>query len=164
MGEVREAPPLADHTTRVERVYREDGARLWRAMVAFTGNPDTASDVVAEAFAQLLHRGDAVRSPQRWVWRAAFRIAAGELKRFRQTPPLPTQHLDGFDEGALDVMAALQKLPMKQRAAVVLRHSFGYTPREVASMLGVAPPTARVHIARGLKRLRILLKEPPDEG
>lgn len=163
MGEVREAPPQADHTTRVERVYREDGARLWRAMVAFTGDPDTASDVVAEAFAQLLHRGDVVRSPQRWVWRAAFRIAAGELKRLRQTPPPSTQHLAGFDEGALDVMAALQKLPMKQRAAVVLRHSFGYTPREIAGVLRVAPPTARVHIARGLKKLRVALEEDDDE-
>ena len=164
MGEVREAPPETDHTTRVERVYREDGARLWRAMVAFTGDPETASDVVAEAFAQCLHRGDAVRSPERWVWRAAFRIAAGELKRRRERPPPSVEAVDASSEGIIDVLAALQKLPRKQRAAVVLRHSLGYTPREIASILEMAPPTARVHITRGLKRLRELLREKDDEG
>jgi RNA polymerase sigma factor (sigma-70 family) len=163
MREVWEAPPQTEHSTRVERVYREDGARLWRAMLAFTGDPDTASDVVAEAFAQLLHRGDAVRSPQRWVWRAAFRIAAGELKRRRVRPPTPVETVDAPGEGIIDVLDALQKLPRKQRAAVVLRHSLGYTPREIAAILEVAPPTARVHIARGLKRLRTLLKEADDE-
>src|SRR2546430_12508817 len=40
----------------------------------------SASDAMAEAFAQALARGNELRSPQRWVWRAAFRIAAGELK------------------------------------------------------------------------------------
>jgi RNA polymerase sigma factor (sigma-70 family) len=164
MGEVREAPPQAEHSTRVERVYREDGARLWRAMLAFTGDADTASDVVAEAFAQCLHRGEAVRSPKRWVWKAAFRIAAGELKRRRDVPPTAIEALDVSSEGVLDVVAALQHLPPKQRAAVVLRHSLGYTPREIASILEVAPPTARVHISRGLKRLRGILKEEHGEA
>jgi RNA polymerase sigma factor (sigma-70 family) len=164
MGEVREAPPQAEHATRVERVYREDGARLWRAMLAFTGDPDLASDVVAEAFAQCLHRGEDVRSPQRWVWRAAFRIAAGELKRRRELPPPAVESVDSPGEGIIDVLAALQELPRKQRAAVILRHSLGYTPREIASILEVAPPTARVHISRGLKRLRTLLKEADDEA
>ena len=164
MGEVRDAPPQVDHTTRVERVYREDGARLWRAILAFTGDPDTTSDVVAEAFAQLLHRGDAVRSPQRWVWRAAFRIAAGELKRRRDATPLVDDSVDASSGEAVDVLGALRSLPPKQRAAVVLRHYLGYTPREIATILEVAPPTARVHITRGLKKLRSLLKEQNPES
>lgn len=164
MGEVRDAPPQVDHTTRVERVYREDGARLWRAILAFTGDPDTTSDAVAEAFAQLLHRGDAVRSPQRWLWRAAFRIAAGELKRRRDATPLVDDSVDASSEEAVDVLGALRSLPPKQRAAVVLRHYLGYTPREIASILEVAPPTARVHITRGLRKLRAVMKEPNDEA
>jgi DNA-directed RNA polymerase specialized sigma24 family protein len=35
----------------VETVYRQDGDRLWRALYAFAGDADLASDAVAEAFA-----------------------------------------------------------------------------------------------------------------
>src|SRR5437870_8933778 len=79
--------PGPDPVGEVERIYREDGGRLWRAVLVFAGDPEVASDAVAEAFAQVLRRGRAVRSPGAWVWRAAFRIAAGELKlRGRELP------------------------------------------------------------------------------
>ena len=41
----------------VEAVYRADAERLWRAIYAFAGDAEIASDAVAEAFAQVLHRG-----------------------------------------------------------------------------------------------------------
>jgi predicted RNA polymerase sigma factor len=56
----------------VERVWREQGARLWRSLVAFAGDGELASDAMAEAFAQALGRGDAVEAHDRWVWRASF--------------------------------------------------------------------------------------------
>jgi hypothetical protein len=62
------------------RLYEEHRDRLWRGVYATCGDPDVASDAVAEAFAQALRRGDAIRDPLAWVWRAAFRISAGELK------------------------------------------------------------------------------------
>jgi DNA-directed RNA polymerase specialized sigma24 family protein len=36
---------------------------------------------LAEAFAQALRRGDRLTDPLAWIWRIAFRVAAGELKR-----------------------------------------------------------------------------------
>lgn len=80
MGVGRTAAVSAEPGHSLERLYREDGARLWRALLAFSGDREVASDAVAEAFAQALGRGDAIRQPDRWVWRAAFRIAAGELE------------------------------------------------------------------------------------
>jgi DNA-directed RNA polymerase specialized sigma24 family protein len=50
---------------------------MWQAVFAFAGDPEVASDAVAEAFAQALRRGDAIRSPERWLWRTVFRIALG---------------------------------------------------------------------------------------
>jgi RNA polymerase sigma-70 factor (ECF subfamily) len=45
---------------------------MWQAVFAFAGDPEVASDAVAEAFAQALRRGDAIRSPERWLWRTVF--------------------------------------------------------------------------------------------
>ena len=81
----RRAPnesPSAQPTV-VEALYRAEGAKLWRSICGFAGSRTVADDAVAEAFAQLLRRGSAVLDPKAWVWIAAFRIAAGELKRQR---------------------------------------------------------------------------------
>jgi hypothetical protein len=51
----------------LERLYREQRARMWQAVFAFAGDREVASDAVAEAFAQALRRGDAIRSPERWL-------------------------------------------------------------------------------------------------
>ena len=50
----------------IERLYREEGRRLWWALMAFSGDPEIASDSVAEAFAQALGRGDALIDPLPW--------------------------------------------------------------------------------------------------
>src|SRR4249919_1354821 len=74
---------LTESRPTVEALYRADADRLWRAVYAWAGDPDIASDAVAEAYAQVIHRGEAVRDPAAWTWRAAFRIAAGALKTRR---------------------------------------------------------------------------------
>jgi len=95
MGVVQDALVTAERG--LEQLYRDDGARLWRALVAFSGDREVASDAVAEAFAQAIGRESQLREPQRWVWRAAFRIAAGELKdrgRFRTRDTDPSYEME----------------------------------------------------------------------
>jgi predicted RNA polymerase sigma factor len=58
---VQDAAVSIEPRDAVERVWREQGAKLWRSLVAFTTDPDVATDAMAEAFAQALGRGAAVR-------------------------------------------------------------------------------------------------------
>lgn len=51
----------------------------------------------------------------------------------------------------------LQSLSESQRAAVVLHHSFSWTYREIAEVLGVRVSTVRNHIDRGMRKLRAAL-------
>ena len=146
-------------TTELERLYRERGDRMWRSLYAFSGDPDVASDAVAEAFAQALRRGDEIREPERWVWRAAFRIAAGDLQRRGRGAPLTTEVSYEVEEPARELVAALARLSPKQRAAVVLHHAADYPIKEVATILGSTQAAVKVHLARGRARLRDLLEE-----
>lgn len=57
---------------------------------------------------------------------------------------------------------ALRKLTTRQRVAVVLAHSYGWTHREIADLLGVKPTTVQNHIERGMRRLRSLLGVTSD--
>jgi RNA polymerase sigma-70 factor (ECF subfamily) len=142
----------------LERLYRDQRDRMWRSVYAFAGDRELASDAVAEAFAQALRRGGAIRHPERWLWRAVFRIAAGELKQRRRQGPEPMDGTYEVDELARDLVMALGKLTQKQRAAVVLHHAVGYPAKEIARILGSTTPAVHVQLSRARKRLRELLE------
>ncbi|HEX5822836.1 MAG TPA: sigma factor-like helix-turn-helix DNA-binding protein [Candidatus Limnocylindrales bacterium] len=142
----------------VEAVYRADAERLWRAVYAFAGDADIASDAVAEAFAQVLNRGGAVRDPAAWTWRTAFRISAGALKARAAREPAPSASLEHLDRyGDPDLLAALRQLPDAQRAAVILHYYADLPIRDVAARLGSNSLAVRANLSRGRRRLRQLL-------
>ncbi len=135
---------------------------MWQAALAFAGDPEVASDAVAEAFAQALRRGSAIRDLERWIWRAVFRIAAGTLKERRRSLPLIADRSYELPEPTGELVSALARLSEKQRAAVVLHHAGGYPVKEVAAILGSSPAAVRVHLMRARRRLRDLLREEED--
>jgi RNA polymerase sigma-70 factor (ECF subfamily) len=145
-----------------EHLWREDGQRLWRAISAYTGDPEIANDAVAEAFAQALSRPSEIREPLPWLWRTAFRIATKELRRRRRRHPVAVAASYEMPEPLVETLRALRQLPTRQRAAVVL-HDYADRPtREIAEIMGVAPATVRVHLSHGRARLREILKEQDD--
>jgi RNA polymerase sigma-70 factor (ECF subfamily) len=141
----------------LERLYREQGAKLWRALFAFTGDREVASDALAEAFAQALARGETIAKVDGWVWTAAFRIASGELKmRRRSNAHLPERSYE-MPGPISDMVAALARLSPKQRLAIVL-HDYADRPTdEVASVLGASRATVHVHLSQARRRLRAIL-------
>lgn len=151
-----------DQTTSIEMLYRQDGDRLWRAIYAFSGDAEVASDAVAEAFAQLLRRGAEVRDPAAWAWRAAFKIARGVLQARRAGTELDVatttgSHLDRYADP--DLLAALRRLPHGQRAAVVLFYYADLPITQIAARLGSNGLAVRANLSRGRRRLRQLLGE-----
>jgi RNA polymerase sigma-70 factor, ECF subfamily len=159
MYDVQESRMGARYEQKLERLYRQDGDRMWRAVLAFSRDPEVASDAVAEAFAQALRRGDELHAPERWLWRAAFHIAAGELKERRRRTTFVTEGAYEIAESASELVAALAKLSEKQRGAVILHHHAGYPVKEIAAILGSTPAAVKVHLSRGRRRLRTLLEE-----
>jgi RNA polymerase sigma-70 factor, ECF subfamily len=145
--------------SRIERLYRQDGRRLWWALVAYSSDAEVANDAVAEAFAQALGRGDALADPLAWIWRVAFRVAAGELKRRGQTDHRLPEVAGPAEQRASELVSLLSHLPDRQRAAIVLHYYADRPVRDIAAALGVTPATARVHLHRGRRRLRELLKD-----
>lgn len=151
--------PVTEASGSLERLYREQGARLWKSLFAFSGDAEIASDALAEAFAQALARGEAISRPDAWVWTAAFKIAAGQLKA-RRRPALSVQERSyELPPSSVDIVEALSKLPPKQRMAIVL-HDYADRPiSEVARAIGASSATVYVHLSQGRRRLRALLED-----
>ena len=150
---------VTDVEDNVEQAYRTQAERLWRALVLFSGDRQLASDAVSEAFAQAIARASSIDDLDRWVWRAAFNIARGDLKRragvSSDLPELPAE----VPVETVDLVMALAKLSPKQRASVVLHHYAGYSTRETARIIGSTAGAVGMHLDRGRKRLRQLLGE-----
>ncbi len=157
MDNVQDAFVRGNAAATIERLYREQGSRMWRSLLAFSGDPEIADDAVAEAFAQALRRGAEIRDAERGLWRTAFRIAAGELKDGSRRRPLEDEGSYEMEEPARDLVVALTALSPKQRASVVLHDAAGYPAKEVAAIIGSTPAAVKVHLARGRRRLRELL-------
>jgi RNA polymerase sigma-70 factor (ECF subfamily) len=153
------AAGATDARPTVEALYRADADRLWRSLHAWTGDAEIASDAVAEAYAQLLNRGDAVRDPAAWTWRAAFRIAGGALKARRSAPGADIPDDEGAPDAYADpdLLAALRRLPEGQRAAVILFYFADLPIARIADRLGSNRLAVRANLSRGRRRLRDLL-------
>lgn len=144
---------VGDVRSDVESVYRAQHERLWRALFAYTGDPHVAEDAEGEAFAQLLRRGAAVTDPAAWVWRAAFKIAAGLLQTRRRDVTSVVER-PSFDPALLEFLDALRSLSDQQRACVVLRHAGRLNAPEIAAVLETSPETVRTQLRRAHARLR----------
>jgi RNA polymerase sigma-70 factor (ECF subfamily) len=146
-----------DEDVAFDALYAEVGPRLWRAILAYTGGRrDLTDDVVAEAFARTLERGSAVRDRDAYVYRIAFRLAAGELRRDASVETVPERGV-WDDPGIVELLDALAHLSPGQRAAVYLRYEADLPVAEVARLMGTTAGTVRIHLLRGRRRLRELL-------
>jgi RNA polymerase sigma-70 factor (ECF subfamily) len=144
----------------IERLYREQGQRLWWALLAYAGDREIASDASAEAFTRALSSSESIRDPAAWVWRVAFRVAAAELKSGRQT--LERERTYEIDEKASQVLEVLRTLSRNQRAVIVLYYYADRPTKEIASTLGMSVATVSVHLHRARQRLKLALGEDDD--
>ena len=166
---VQVSAPEDAWVVRVRAVYDEVSAPLWRAVLAWSASTDVADEAVAEGFAQLLRRGPEVRDPAAWVWRATFRLAAGDLQRRRArqgdaaaVPEGMVGPVDRLPDDAVDLVRALARLSEQQRSCVVLVDVAGHTAPSAAAVLGTSAATVRVQLMRARRRLRDLLTDPEE--
>ncbi len=156
---------LVGGASRVEVVYRSIHARLWRALFAYAGDREVASDAESEAFAQVLRRGDDVVDIAAWVWRSAFVIAGGMLATRRSPRGVANDGRERSELGTsmTEFLSLLDPLSDQQRACVVLRYAAQLDTAGIARALGTSEGTVRVQLHRAHATLRRTLKES-DHG
>ena len=135
------------------------------AVLVSVGDRDTAQDLVAEAFARAWASWPTVSAhpaPAAWVVRTALNAGGSRWRRRRREVPVadlaivadrPAGDAAG---GGLDprIMAALVRLPERQRQVVALRLFLDLDTEHTARMLGVAPGTVQAHLGRAMASLR----------
>ncbi len=143
---------------RLRVAWQQHKDRLWRALLAWSGDRDVASEALAEAFAQAARRGNAVDDVGRWVWRSAFRIA-GELlaERRRHVVVAEVAARDAKEtlpEDVVTLLDLLDRLPDTDRIVVVHAYVGGWTAGEIASLVGSTAGAVGVRLHRARRRLQ----------
>ena len=145
--------------------YREAKDDCLRTVLVSVGDQDTAQELVAEAFARAWASWRTVSShpaPRAWVVRTALNASVSRWRRRRREVTLadPSLVADRPDGGAADspvdatIMAALLRLPTRQREVVALRLFLDLDTARTAEVLGIAPGTVKAHLTRATAALR----------
>src|SRR5437879_7380907 len=168
------ARAVAADATALNDLLRLHYDRVYAICLRMTGNEADALDACQEALIAIvrgLARFDQRSAFATWAYRVATNACLDELRRRRRRPIASVdeatviEHRD-LPESAperLDVQAALARLPIEFRAAVVLRDLAGMSYDEIAATLDVPPGTVRSRIARGRAALAAALG-PPGAG
>lgn len=164
----RGALPLssADRAAQAEfhRFFEAHHRELARLAYLMLGDADSADDLAADALVAAWHRWDRVRAadqPLAYVRRIVMNLCNSRIRsmvreRGRLTALGATvqDRTDGPDVPAVvDVRAALQRLPERKRACVVLRFAFDLSEAETAKALGISVGTVKSQTSRGVAEL-----------
>lgn len=105
-----------------------------------------------------LDRQKARRRRERWM-SSSLDADAGDRDRTEAAAltPSPEDALLGR-ERYRKIVAAINRLPERQRTVLLLCHHHGHTTREVSAMTGLNESTVRVHLHRAVRKLRSLLE------
>lgn len=150
-------------------VFAEHRTSMLRLAYLLTGHHQWAEDAVAEAFAATYaqYRKGRVDDVGAYLRRAVVNEVRGTIRR----RVVERRYLTGqsrrepastFEQGAADheaIWLALQRLPARQRAAVVLRYHLDLPEAGAADALGCTLPAIKSLTSRGLARLREILQE-----
>ncbi len=130
--------------------------QLKHALVAALGT-DLGLEATAEGLAYGWEQWERIRkmdNPGGYLYRVGKSRVKGARRGAPVLPRVSSDPQPWVEPGLPD---ALSRLSERQRVAVLLIHTLGYTFSEVADLLGVSKTTVQKHVERGLKRLRAAL-------
>jgi RNA polymerase sigma-70 factor (sigma-E family) len=164
-----EPVPRQLDAARADADFREfvssRGRALLRSAYLMTGNLADAEDLVQSALAKTYQAWDRIEDRKAldgYVRRAMVNTHISWWRRRKleeyPTDELPDQAVDdhaGASDRAEVVRRALDRLPERMRAAVMLRYFEDMTEPEIAAALGISLGTVKSTVSRAVAKLRI---------
>jgi RNA polymerase sigma-70 factor (sigma-E family) len=141
--------------------YESTRDECLRIVLLNVGNRQLAEDLVAEGFTRAWMSWPRVRDlqvPRAWVVRTALNAHVSWWRRRRREVVLgehdvadPTAAVPAISG---ELVAALRRLPVRQREVVTLRLLLDLDSETTARLLGIAPGTVYAHLHKAVASLR----------
>jgi RNA polymerase sigma-70 factor (sigma-E family) len=140
-------------------LYYECFGSMVELAFALTGSRALAEDLVQDVFARVHPKWSRVQKPRAYLKRAVVNACRSAQRRHAREGRLPLEVFEPSVElGADELFDALERLPYRQRAAIVLRFYQGLPDSDVAEALGCRVGTVASLVHRGLAELRKVIE------
>jgi RNA polymerase sigma-70 factor (ECF subfamily) len=158
----------------VGALFDKHAGRLYRLARRLTPSADAAQDLVQQTFLKIAESSSrtsaGIANKEAWLVRVLINIRRDQWRKAATHRKLDSawnvstlpDRPDSDQESALiartTVWRALDRLPPRRRAVIVMHELDGMPISEIASLLGVSAITARWHLSKGRHALSRLLK------
>ena len=153
--------------------------KLHRYCARMTGSVIDGEDVLQDALIKAVEAhaaagevGNAIENPEGWLFRIAHNTALDFLRRRQRQEALHAAEEVDMMPDQLDAVASREiasaslrtfmRLPVAQRASVILMDVLGCSLREVCEVMECSLPAAKAALHRGRTQLRVFAEEPED--
>jgi RNA polymerase sigma-70 factor (ECF subfamily) len=152
----------------VEQLFVKHHGEIYAYLIRMLRDGELAADLTQDAFVKAYKNYDTLEKPENaraWLYQIAHRVALDELRRRKIVRFLPwtgesrgaspsAEHLAMDLRLSGDLQRALNKIPERQRAALLLAELHDLTGLELAAALGVSHVAARALLTRARESLR----------
>jgi RNA polymerase sigma factor (sigma-70 family) len=142
-------------------LYSAERTALVRAAFLIVGSVASAEDAVHDAVTRVASRWSRVDNGRSYLYVAVVNAARDGARRDRRAwqrpapePPASGDDLARVSAASMELRTALLRLPVNQRAAIVLRYFLDWDDDEIARHFGVRTATVRSWVHRGVTRMR----------
>jgi RNA polymerase sigma-70 factor (ECF subfamily) len=157
----------------IERLFALHQGEIFAYLLRMLRDPELAADFTQDTFVKAYRAYDSLEDrahARAWLYQIAHRVALDEMRRRRIVRFLPWA---GESRGAVpsaehevmesrlsgEMQRALERIPERQRAALLLAELHDLTGVELAAALGVSHVAARALLTRARESLRQALAD-----
>lgn len=152
----------------VDGLFARHHAEIFAYLTRMLRDPELAADLTQDAFVKAFRAYETLEDPahaRAWLYQIAHRVALDEIRRRKIVRFLPwtgesrgsspsAEHLVMETRLSGDLARALDRIPERQRAALLLAEVHDLTGLELAAALGVSHVAARALLTRARESLR----------
>jgi RNA polymerase sigma-70 factor, ECF subfamily len=152
----------------VEELFARHNGEIYAYLIRMVRDPELAADLTQDAFVKAYRAYDSLEKPENaraWLYQIAHRVALDHIRRQKIVRFLPwtgesrgavpsAEHLVMDAHLSGDLQRALEKMPERQRSALLLAELHDLTGLELAAALGVSHVAARALLTRARESLR----------
>jgi RNA polymerase sigma-70 factor (sigma-E family) len=151
-------------------LFRQNCQSLIGMAWVLLGDRGSAEEVVQDAFMSLQRAWPSMEDPGRalgYLRATSLNLVRSRLRHrlvVRRSPPAELADVASAEdavilsEDRLAVVAALRRLPVRQRECLVLRYYAEMTEPEISSALGISTSSVKTHLRRGMVALESALE------